>query len=123
MKSIVSTIACLLVCSSVFADDLKVEVKKKPVEVKVQVQPKIGVTSPIVRPNPGRYYWRHPSYGWGYWYYPAPVAAPLNYYVDQYGRVVPNGYTYDQFGQLVPYVAPAPVYSYPYYQRRWGWWW
>jgi len=127
MKKLIA-VACLLVCGSLFADEPKkveVEVKKKPVEVKVTVQPKVGVALPSVRPLPGRYYWQHPTFGWGNWYYPAPaVPAPANYYFDQYGRVVPNGYVYDFNGNLVPLpvAAPYPYYYGRYYYGRWGWW-
>lgn len=125
MKSIVSMLACLLICGSIFADE-KIEVEvKKPVVVKVV--PKVGVPLPVVRPLPGKYHWEHPQYGWGRWYYPAPVfVVPADYYFDQYGRVVPNGYAYNPNGDLVPLVvvkAPTPYYVYPYryYNGRWFW--
>jgi hypothetical protein len=114
MKSILSTIACLLICGSVLADEKKIEIEK------VKVLPKVGVAVRVVRPSPGNYYWRHPTYGWGYWYYPAPrVAVPTNYYLDEFGRVVPSGYGYDVYGNLVP-LRVAPYYQ--GYYRRWGYW-
>lgn len=120
MKMILSAIVGLSLIGIGFADE-KIETDAK----KVKVVPKIGVPLPVVRPFPGKYYWRHPNYGWGYWYYPAPVvSAPANYYIDEYGRVVPSGYAYDFNGNLVPLPAVAP---YPYrhyyspYWNRWGW--
>jgi len=135
MKMIVSAFACLLVCGSMaVADEKKSEPQQKRSVVDVKVVPRVGVPLPNVRPLPGRHYWQHPTYGWGNWYYPAPVqAAPANYYIDGYGRVVPNGYAYNGNGQLVPLPAvQPPVYQYPYpyygnpynYGRwnRWGYW-
>lgn len=115
MRTIISAVACLFLCGSVFAEDKKIEaeVKKTVVVVPKAVRPS-GYT---VRPLPGRYYWQHPNFGWGYWYYPAPVAVPApNFYFDQYGRVVPNGFVYDINGRLVP------LQTYPYNYGRWGWW-
>ena len=115
MKNIISAIACLLLCSSVMADEKKVEMPKNPPAL--QVIPK----GYHVRPATGRYYWNHPTYGLGYWYYPAPVAPPpVNYYIDEYGRVVPSGYAYDINGNLVPLPVATPYY--PRYYGRWGWW-
>ena len=119
MKNMISAVAYLLFCGSVFADEpkkIEIEVKKPIVDVKVV--PRVGTPLPVVRPLPGNNYWRHPNYGWGYWYYPAPVAAPApNFYLDQYGRVVPSGFVYDGYGRLVP------LQTYPYSNYgRWGWW-
>ena len=123
---ILSVVACLFIfCGLTFAEDKKVEVEK--VEIKIKITPKVGVPIPKVRPLPGKYYWQHPQYGWGYWYYPTPtIEAPANFYLDQYGRVVPNGYAYDPDGNLVPLVvvnAPAPYYVYPYRYHNGRWYW
>lgn len=125
MKKILSLLAFLLICGNVFAEDKVVE--KKVVVEKVKVVPKVGVALPVVKPLPGKYYWRHPTFGWGYWYYPdtAGLRIQPNYYVDEYGRVVPNGYVYDPDGNLVPLqvVPGATTYYYPYryHQGRWRW--
>ncbi len=127
MKNIIA-VACLLFCGSVFADE-----PKKPFTVeKVQIKPNPALpvvpSGYSVRPQPGRYYWKHPNFGWGYWYYPAPLQAPAaNFYLDEYGRVVPNGFAYDLYGRLVPLQTAQPYYGgypygYPYYYGRWGWW-
>ncbi len=126
MKKILGLLAFLLICGNVSAED-KVEVQKKVIVEKVKVVPKVGVKVPLVKPLPGKYYWKHPTYGWGNWYYPAPaVAVPADYYLDEYGRVVPNGYVYDPDGNLVPLQliqAPTPYYYYPYryHNGRWRW--
>lgn len=123
MKMILSAIVGLSLFAGIGFADEKIETDTK----KVKVVPKVGVRLPVVRPSAGKYYWRHPNYGWGYWYYPAPtVPAPANYYFDEYGRVVPNGYAYDFNGNLMPLPAATP-YPYPYryyyspYWNRWGW--
>jgi hypothetical protein len=125
MKNIVSTLACLLICGSVFAED-KIEVKKPVVVEKVKVVPKVGIAVPVVKPLPGKFYWKHPSFGWGYWYYPEPTTLRIeqNYYLDELGRVVPNGYAYDPDGNLVPLAVVKGVYVYPYryHHGRWTWW-
>lgn len=125
MRKILAIVAFLLIGGFAFADEVKVV---KPVKPTIKVVPKTGVALPVVRPLPGRYYWNHPGFGWGYWYYPAPtVAVPQNYYLDEYGRVVPNGYAYDPYGNLIPLevaAAPTPYYIYPYryyYGRNWWW--
>lgn len=143
MKNVIIVVVCLFIWGSVFAEDKKeADVKKpiKPEDKKVEVKPvakpivpKVGVVTPHSRPLPGKHYWCHPSYGWGYWYYPAPTMVPANYYLDEYGRVVPNGYVYDINGVLVPLpvvvlpVVVPPYYYYNYYNngyyhRRWGQW-
>lgn len=121
------TVLCLLCGGAIFAEEVKVIEIRKPHTVvveKVKVVPKKGVAIPVVRPFPGSYYWKHPTFGYGWWYYPAPaVAAPADFYLDQYGRVVPNGYAYDPDGNLVPLAVAQGTYVYPYRWYGGRYWW
>ena len=65
------------------------------------------------------YYWKHPTWGFGYWTYPAP---PVAFYYDDFGRLVPLGWMYDLFGNLVA-IPKAYGYSYYYTLKKPPVWW